>query len=368
MKGNRVGIITIHRINNYGAVEQAYALNFFLRQHGYDTETIDFRTNRVAESYKWLRPIKSIMDIARNLQSLAYYRKLKRRNWRFESFIQENIPLSKIVCRSNEELEKQPLKYDYFICGSDQIWNTFCDNYDDAFVLDFARDKGYRIAYAASLGHDAISEGLRPRFQRNLPYFKAISVREKSAVPVIESIANKEVYHVVDPVFLLTKDQWNQVSSTIRMKKPYIFCYYVKGDLPYMRQYARKLSKITKLPLVVVTKDLREMLYSNVKCYDAGPAEFISLVANAEYVCTNSFHACAFSIIFKRRFMIFTQKKSPRLHSILASLGLDSRLASCEVSIDDMVKEIDYDEVYDKLDPMIAESKKFLLSALDYTS
>lgn len=365
-KKGKIGIVTIHMINNYGAVEQAYALNKFLRQYGYDVETIDLRTYRVAESYNWLRPVHSVMDLVRNLQSVLYYPKLLRRNRRFENFVKHNIPLSDKIFYSNEELKQADLDYDYYICGSDQIWNTFCENYDDAFLLDFAKGRAPRIAYAASLGHDAIHDNLKQRFCCNLPNYKAISVREASAVPIIEEIAKKQVSHVVDPVFLLDGEQWSKVASDSPIDKPYIFCYYVKGDLPGMRDYAKKLSRVKKMPVVVVTKDLREMLYLNKKCYDAGPAEFLSLIKNADYVCTNSFHACAFSIIFKRKFIIFTEKKSPRLQSILGTFGLLERLVTSESNIETILSEIDYAEVHKKLESMRASSIRFLLDAVDY--
>lgn len=114
------GIVTIHMINNYGALEQAYALNKYLRLNGIDAKTIDFRTYRVEESYQLFHPIHSVMDIARNTQVILYLRKLKRRNDRFHQFLKENVPMTEETYYSNTELEKADLNFDYFICGSDQ--------------------------------------------------------------------------------------------------------------------------------------------------------------------------------------------------------------------------------------------------------
>ncbi len=368
----KVGIVTIHKINNYGALEQAYALNRYLRNIGYDAKTIDFRTYRVKESYKIFYPFHSVMDIPRNLQALLYSGRLHRRKKRFDNFLSEMVPMTEKAYFSNDELKKADLDFDYYVCGSDQIWNTYCRNYDPAFILDFAENKGSRISYAASVGALDINEDVKADFCKHLRDYKAISVRESNVVEVISDISGQQVEHVVDPVFLLDQDEWKKISPKNKIKKPYIFFYAVHGDLPGMRAYAQKLSQETGLPIVVVSMNLREMLYSNIKCYDAGPKEFVSLIENAEYVFTNSFHATAFSIIFKKKFLVFadTSKErgagTSRMHSILNACGIPERLSNENSTVEDMKRDIDYDMVYEKLMPMIEKSKDFLKTALDY--
>lgn len=368
----RVGIITIHKINNYGAIEQAYALNKFLRNLDYDVKTIDFQTYRVAESYRIFYPIKSRMDIIRNGQALLYYFKLKRRNRRFSQFLDSMIPMTKRTYFSNEELQNEQFDFEYYICGSDQIWNTYCKNYNSAFILAFARNKGIRISYAASMGAADICEEQRKEFQEELSDYRGISVRENSAVKVISELAGKEVTHVVDPVFLLQENEWRQIASKRLIKEPYIFFYFVHGDLPGMRDYVKNLSATTGLPIAVANMNLREMQYKNKKFYDAGPREFLSLIENAEYVCTNSFHASAFSILFKKKFMVFTDTSkgkgvtSSRIYSILSTFGLESRVASIDSAVTDMKKEIDYEIVSYKLEKEINKSKQFLMEMLNY--
>ncbi len=367
----KAAIVTIHKINNYGAVEQAYALNKYIRSLGIDAKTIDFRTYRVAESYKIFRPIRSFMDIPRNLQALLYLGRLLRRKNRFDAFLKEYVPMTEKTYYSNEELEKANLDFDYYICGSDQIWNTYCKNYDKAFILDFAENKGERISYAASMGAKDINSNMVEEFAHNLSQYKAISVRESDSVNIISNIAQKDVQHVVDPVFLLDQDQWHKISVKTKVKKPYVFFYAVHGELEGMREYAKKLSKETGLPLVVVNINLREMKYKNIKFYDAGPQEFVSLIENAEYVFTNSFHATAFSLIFKKKFLVFADitknrgASSNRMYSILNLCGIPERVAGVNSSVDDIMREIDYKMVYSKLIPKINESKEFLKKSLD---
>ncbi|MGN0452380.1 MAG: polysaccharide pyruvyl transferase family protein [Ruminococcus sp.] len=355
-------------INNYGALEQTYALNKYLRLNGIDAKTIDFRTYRVKESYQLFHPVHSAMDFIRNAQALLYSRKLKRRNFRFHQFLKDNVPMTEEAYYSNSELQKADFDFDYYICGSDQVWNTYCQNYDDAFILSFAKDKGERLSYAASMGKDDINPSLREKFSEELGEYKAISVRESNAVSVIGELSKQPVVHVVDPVFLLDSEKWDEIAAENPVGKPYIFFYNVKGDIPGMRDYVRNLKKATGLPIVVVNCNLREMKYKNIKCYDAGPAEFVSLVKNAEYIVTNSFHASAFSIIFRKKFIVFNDKANgtSRISSLLNLCGVSKRQATKDSDVRDIFENIDYESVYKNLMPMIEQSKDFLAATMEY--
>jgi len=367
----RIGIVTIHMINNYGAVLQAYALNHYLNSLGFDAETIDFRTYRVAESYQMYLPTRRPMDLIRNLQSFLSRKKLNMRHQRMKDFIKDNVKLSKNTYYSNAELAADDsLDYDYYICGSDQIWQTYCRNYDDAFILAFARDKGIRLSYAASLGVSSVNPELEPRFRNELSGFSALSVREQNAIKVISSISGKDVVQVMDPVFLLSPDQWKQMmNDQLCPDKPYILFYSVHGGLAGMRKHVKSLSKLYNMPVVVLNKNLREALYPNIKCYDAGPAEFVSLFQGAKYVVTNSFHGCAFSILFGKKFQVFvpgtaSTGTASRIYSLMNTLGLSDRIVFRDSKPTSMDKTINWDDVQSRLAPMIDSSKSFLDEAL----
>ena len=361
----KVGIVTIHKINNYGAALQAYALNRHIRSLGHEAKTIDFRTYRVAESYQLLHKVEGKMDLVRNAQALLYAGKLRRRKSRFDDFLAQNVPMTDRAYYSDAELREAVLDFDTYICGSDQIWNTHCRNYDDAFILSFARGRGKRISYAASLGASSIHPDMQDRFRRELSDYQAVSVREMDAVDIIEPLAGQKVCHVCDPVLLLTPDQWREAAAGPLLKEPYIFFYHVKGDIPGMRDYLRDLSRKTGMKVVAVTMNLREMLYPNVKCYDAGPREFLSLIEHADYVVTNSFHATAFSLLLRKKFMVFTPKRSgpSRLTSILTTAGLMDRVWGKDCA--PIEAQIDYDRAWEKLTPFVEQSRQFLHGQLE---
>lgn len=366
-----VGIVTIHKINNYGAALQAYALNKFLRNNNIEAYTIDFITPRVAESYNIYYPVKSIMDIPRNIMCAKYSKKLTLRGKRFEDFLHTKVPMTPKAYFSDEEMEQEDFGYDYYICGSDQIWNTHCTNYRDSFLLSFVKDKSKCISYAASVGESTIIESLVPKFKEELSGFKALSARETQGAQLISDITGRDVKTVVDPVFLLTKHNWEQLLVDIPLKKPYILFYAVhNGDIEGMRDFAKSMRKKLNMPLVVINSNLKDMLYINNKYYEAGPQEFISLIKNAEYVCTNSFHAVAFSSILHTKFWVFASEAgvstSSRIHSITNILGLTNRVLNRKNSANVNLKEdIDFAQVDKKLQTMVETSKEFLLNALD---
>lgn len=305
------------------------------------------------------------MDLVRNAQAILYAGKLRRRKTRFDRFLEENVPMTPRAWYSNQELRSAELDFDTYICGSDQIWNTHCRNYDDAFILEFARGRGERISYAASLGANSIHPDKQERFRRELSDYKAVSVRESDAIGIIEPLAGRNVSHVCDPVLLLDRQQWHEAAAEPLLKEPYIFFYHVKGDIPGMRDYLRKLSEQTGMKVVAVTMNLREMLYPNVKMYDAGPREFLSLIENAAYVVTNSFHATAFSLIFRKKFLVFPPHGSgpSRLTSILETAGMMDRV--WDKGCSPIEAEIDYDRAWERLNPFVEQSKRFLKENLE---
>lgn len=366
----KVGIITIHKINNFGAVLQAYALNKYLRDNGYDVKTIDFCTYRVAESRRIYEKSLNIKAILRNAVAFIYSRKLNSRVSNFDNFIDKNIPLTDNTYYSNTELKAESDTFDYYICGSDQIWNTHCLNYSPAFVFDFVFDKSKCISYAASMGSETIAEKVKVDFDRNLPKYKSISVRESSIVDLISNISGKFVTHVCDPVFLLDSNEWLDIAADKFVSEPYIFFYAVRnGKTEGMRDYVKMISKKHNMPVVVVNRDIRELTYKNIKAYNAGPSEFLSYIKNADLIISNSFHAFSFSIILKKKFLIFgdTGEDSTvsRIYSQAKKLGLENRVVDEKSSqFAKPFDDIDFSYCDRVISDFIQSSKEFLLDSL----
>ena len=167
-KAMHIGIITYHRALNYGSVLQAYALNKFLRNQGYQVETIDYWNEGQEKIYKRFEACNSLMALARNMQTLLYLKKVKKKEDRFSTYIKRYIPTTEQVEHNKNVLNQIAYSFDCVICGSDQIWNPYLYGVDPIWTLKFAPAGSKKIAYAPSLGISSIPNEFIIKFQENL--------------------------------------------------------------------------------------------------------------------------------------------------------------------------------------------------------
>lgn len=365
----KIGTITYHKSYNYGSALQAYALNRYLRNNGYEAEVINYHSTAQDSLYNLFEPVCSLMSVVRNIQSIFEYKNLKTHKKRFDAFIDAYIRLSKDEYNEDSDLRKLNEEYTHFICGSDQIWNPSCADFTDAYLLSFVCDKKKCFSYAASLGKDSIDELWREKFKECLSQFGGIAVREESGRRVISDLLDRDVDIVPDPVILLSADEWLDVSVPVKIKGKYILCYFI-GDVEGMRYFAQKMKKKTGLQLVVIYKNIRDVLYKNKKYYSCGPREFISLVKNCEYVCTNSFHAVMFSLIFEKNFWVFEDLKSgsakSRIETITARTHLEHRVLNSEKRFPENVEEkIDYSGIKAILESLAKTGREYIEKCLE---
>ena len=367
----KVGIITYHGAHNYGSALQTYALWNAVKNEGHNVEVINYRTLRQDDLYRLYSKPNKIMNIVRNAQSFVYKNDLVKHHCKFESFLSDNIVLSDKEIRDKNELVELNHIYDCFICGSDQIWNPNCIDFDSSYLLDFVSDKSKCFSYAPSIASNCIDEKWKKCFHDNLVLFSDLSIREDSGGKIISEITSRKVKTVLDPVFLLSDSYWKNISSDSMsyagIKSEYILCYFI-GDIPGMRKYAKELGKKYKLPIIVININLRDLKMNCIKRYDCGPLDFVDLIYNAKIICTNSFHAISFSLLFDKEFHAFvdnTHENSAksRITDILKTLNMECRLVdNCSEILPSMEKgDFDY---HDKLDLYILASKKYLKEAL----
>ena len=199
--------ITCSRPTNYGAVLQTYGLNTALRKMGVDAKVLDYNPKYYYTSTRPL-PIRMLRAIVR-FPDLVKGRKV------FGKFLEDYIPMSAKTYRTLAEIEADTPQSDVYICGSDQIWN--CKNKlngkDDAFFLSFAPAGARKVAYAASIAMPEIPDDQKDRYRRLISNFDAVSVREPSSVPMLEDLGISNVQSVIDPVFLLEKDDWDVIAD-----------------------------------------------------------------------------------------------------------------------------------------------------------
>lgn len=327
MKKIRTATITFHKAINYGAILQTYALQHSILKLGIDNDVIDYDCKLISDEYKLIN-IKSIKLFVKSLISfrLYYYKKNK-----FKSFIKKYIILTNPVTKDVLKSKEFNNKYDFFITGSDQVWNYEITNLDEAYFLNFVKDEKKIKSYAASFGISYIPINLSLKYKEYLKRFSSILVREKTGAELIEKLIEKKVNVVLDPVLLLNKNEWDKIASKTKfddIKNKYILVYITT---PYIKLFAEKLSIKYKIPIFNITDLIlkKKNKIGNTEC-KLGPEEFINAIKNARFVVTASFHAVVFSIIYNKEFFINNvdktkENRSSRQKDLLDLLGIKDR-------------------------------------------
>ncbi len=362
----KVGIITFHRVYNYGAVIQAYALQKILEAYDYDAEVIDFSKDKQLDYTNIISRKNGLKRFLKTLLLFPVISKRMVRKKRFDSFLNQKVIMSKERYAHETELNKIDCKYDVFICGSDQVWNPLKESdFSIAYMLDFTSKM--KIAYAPSIG-TATAADLK-KYTPYLKKFSALSCREKGGASIIHEVTGGEVRVVLDPTLLIDK---KELLKLVEEKEdvPYILYYSLDGYENKERNMdiLKTLSKKFDLNIKFITPEWPFHRNIGMDVIDAGPIEFLSLIQNAAMVCTNSFHGTALSIKLEKPFYVLEdfQIKDERKRSVLKQLDLQDRVLSnvCEISnISDYT--IDYVLVSEKLQKLQKKSKEFLMSALE---
>lgn len=329
--------ITCHDVYNYGASLQAYALQEYLISQGHNVEIIDYKPDYMRVHYKFwhIGEGSKYYKLVKNNPILYFllccYYAPKRfatygRKIKFDKFTKKFLKLTRRY-NSYEELVADIPIADTYIAGSDQIWNCRLPNgKDPGYFLQFGAEETKRIAYAASFGIPEVPEENRKQMKGWLDKFTAISVRENTGVKILDTIGVKGV-EVVDPVYLLTQQQWSNFAGTQReVKEKYILVYDLTLNDSRLKEEAERLSK--KYCYRIVSVDgAKKCPYADKKISNAGPQEFINLIKNAEFIVTNSFHATSFSVIFNRPFVTYYKHSNiSRMADLLNNLELKDSL------------------------------------------
>lgn len=376
----KIGIISILKVNNYGAELQAYALQCKLSQLGYDSEIIDYLFYKNKKHIKtkaskpwidigWKRKIKEFLyPIVYSIKTVRYYKDKKSRQMKFDIFHDENTKLSTKTYRSINELYDEEFDYDVFIVGSDQVWNPYTNTNLDPYFLTFAGGNKKCISYASSFGVSMVPEHYKRIFKTRLERFNAISVREKQAVGLINILSNKKAYHVLDPTLLLNFSEWNKIAIMPKQEAPYILLYILSSST-YATKLAEAISEQKGWQIIRICKEASpEDKNSKIKnITNAGPSEFLGLFINASMVITNSFHGSVFSVNFNIPFFTIISKQktnNSRQESLLSLLKLENRLL-IEGTAMPSTLDVDFSEANKILANEVSKSVDYLHNSIN---
>lgn len=276
---------------------------------------------------------------------------------------------SKYYSHVVNEGDIQYSKYDAIVCGSDQIWNPNWAR--RRCFLEFVPDEINKVIYAASLGCESMSKEQKAQFEPRIERLQYVSVREQSGKAILDSfIKDKDIKVVLDPTLLLLPEDWNNIVVEPK-EKGYVFTYFLgKYDdkIEYIGEFAkRKGLKIINIPFASGEKN-DDVCFGDLQIKDADPGEFIGLIKNAEYIFTDSFHACVFSVLFKKEFYAFqrdnSRKMQGRINTLLHNFNLPNRFI--EVGTDlDMISSIDYQNNDMIQESLRGDSLAFLLDSIN---
>lgn len=347
----KVGIITLHRVVNYGSVLQTYALQEKIKQIGLDPTVIDYYPERLNKKGMLIRikdkgPKYENNFFIRNLARIVIFPSYIIRFKMFENFLKKYINMTEKTYYKEEDFGKENFDYDIYCTGSDQVWNSdWNEKIERPLFLSFAPEEKRKIAYAASFGKKQLAPSEVEETKKLLERYQAISLREKSGVEIVESLGIKNSVHVVDPTLLLNGDDWRRISSKKYEGDDYILVYNLNRNKK-IDKYAENLSKKTGLKVRFLSYQLHEFYKKGKIACNPKVEDFLSLIDNAKYVISDSFHATAFSINFNTEFIIvYPGKFSTRLQSLLELNDLENRVAKDENDLDIINNRIDYEKV-----------------------
>lgn len=360
MNNKEIGILTFHRAVNYGAVLQGYALYRTLCDLGAAPVMIDYRNPKLEWRRKKIRYEKNnkVKSLLHSMISMPSVEKKKRQ---FGAFNQKYLTLSQPCTQEN--ISDITNRYQCFITGSDQVFSPTCVDFDPVYFLTFAKPE-QKYSYAASFGTAYIDKTYEDEMKKRLNDFKKISVREESGKEIIRQLCDRESFVNIDPSLLLGAVQWSEIASERLIKEKYILVFRVNKPIQLLT-YAKKLAEEKELKIVYIT-DIVKKREKNIN-YVKAPSveEFLSYIKNAEYVCTNSFHGTAFSIIFNRKIIVETNTQTGtnnRIKELLKILEIKNRDISNEVQAD---SEIAWDSVNQKIEEKRRVAKDYLRSIVE---
>lgn len=347
----KIGILTLDGIVNYGNRLQNYAMQTILEKEGCEVETIVAKGSILKSKLQMLRTI-----FRAPLKSL-----------KFINFNRKFIKIRRVYAKNWDISSDFATKYDFFVVGSDQVWNPNIRKRErNNFLLNFARPE-QRIAVAASLSVSELCENDAQIYKEGIRNFKAVSTREFEGAEIIKKLCDRDVTVLCDPTLAIERQEWEKIARLPNVELPdrYLLTYFL-GDVSKERQESiEKYASAYNLEIVRLNDK------SNKKLYSSGPQEFLGLIKNSAVFCTDSFHGVVFSTIFNVPCWSFSRESQSsivknmesRIVSLQKKLGITGRLVT-NLSLD-MPLEYDFAVVNEKIQQEKAHFISFLRTALE---
>ncbi|WP_196001872.1 polysaccharide pyruvyl transferase family protein [Clostridium sp. 1001271B_151109_B4] len=353
----KIAIITMSNGVNYGNRLQNYAMQRVLESLGADVETIiNYTGQEIINENSLKEKIKDFLaEVNYNIPKFKIAKlDYILRERRFKKFNKKNIKQTDYFITKDNIPDNINQKYNYFVCGSDQIWNPEFQINSHIDFLSFA-EKGKKIAYAPSFGVSELPKDCIDKYKEWINGIDYLSVREEAGAEIIKNITEREAVVLLDPTLMLNKSEWLKIveKPKLQLRKKYILTYFLGSKEKEVENRILKIAEEYNYEIINLMDEKNKYIYS------VDPAEFVWLINNCELFCTDSFHGGVFSIIMKKAFIIFERKDklqsmNSRLETLLSKFNMENRLDKNIVS-NGQIFNIDFSNV-DKI--ISAEKEK----------
>ena len=353
----KISVITVLNTVNYGSALQTFATQMFFESKGFEIEFVDYwrkdqtteaRIQRIKKDKKsslkqWIKkPIRDFLEI----------KSIKASEPIFRGFIKDKIHLTSHTYSSFEDLQADCPVADVYATGSDQMWNSgWNQGIERSFFLEFVPEGKKKIAYATSIGKTSFDDKEASEIIPLIKKYDFITLREQSAVDLLRQY-DIDSYLVLDPTLMLNKDTWSKYLPDIKMDKKYLLVYQLHNehDNANFDEAVSTIAREKNLEIVRITYSYSDLKIGK-KIVLPEVFEFLALIANADFIVTDSFHGTAFSINFNKQMAIIYPKKfSTRMDNILSLTGLSERRYQSSDKTEKWNKIIDYAPVNKILD------------------
>ena len=376
----KIAILTINDYKNYGNRLQNYASQEVLKSLGFSVKTVVNNTKHIAQSKDkigTLGRIKRLMGLGikgmyttikfilwKNIFKDKIKQNTSKRIKEFKKFTKENISETDYSISDNNIPKDLSNRFDYFVTGSDQVWNPSFRYGSPIDFLTFA-SKDKRITYSPSFGISEIPESYLEDYKTWLSEMPSLSVREKAGASIIKELTGRKASVLIDPTLMLTKEKWLSISekSTSKPEKKYLLTYFIGRISAVNKKKMAKLAKKHKLEIV----NLADI--TDGETYKISPSEYIDYINGASIFCTDSFHGVIFSVLMETPFIVFNRKgheqsMNSRIDTLLSTLKLESRLLT-NIKTDEQVFKADYAHIKKILEVERKKAMDYLKEALN---
>lgn len=353
----KIGILTHHYINNFGAFLQAYSLQEALKELFPNDEVciINYINLRhfIINTGGWFRFYKGKENIQTWMQKIQLPATFARAR-------KKHMNLSR-VCLTVKDIEK--LKLDYIVVGSDEVWNYNESKGNAKVKFGVGLNNEKLVAYAPSVGQ---TEGhVTPNYVKTgISKFVAVSARDLLTEKLAEMIRQENIQRVVDPTFLFRIP----VDPVDNVKQPYILFYYCDGLAEKEKEKILQFAESNNLNVYGAGEcDKR---YTDITV-NITPFQWVWMFRNAKYVITGTFHGAVFSMLNHRQFACYLTNPSrvKKVTSLLEEFQLGDR--QCEGNASDILetlnREIDYKKIENLFERRRKDSRKFLMETIQRT-